>query len=129
MADVNGLRRPAGRYAAAFGRPALDDAQLEPVMAFDGEPQGLNVPDRPTAEMLSLSRDADYLDQGLRRADGPWRGLDVIGQRQQPARAEHPGHLGHSLAVIGNRALALEYLPDRNPLFSGSHGITPIPRA
>src|SRR5712691_5310567 len=63
------------------GQP-LDDAQLEPVMAFDGEPQGLNVPDRPTAEMLSLSRDADHLDQGLRREASAARMIRPAGVRQ-----------------------------------------------
>src|SRR5712691_10785531 len=48
------------------GCQPLDDAQLEPVVVIDSEPQLLHVPDRAAPEVLSLSRDAYHLDQRLR---------------------------------------------------------------
>jgi hypothetical protein len=77
----------------AGGQP-FDDAELEPVMVFDGERQGPHVPDLAAAEVLAADRDAGQLDQRLRRAGRPGQGLDVLRQ-QQPARA-HPAGVGRA---------------------------------
>src|ERR1022692_687782 len=53
-----GLKRLAGGQS-------FDDAQLEPVVVFDGESQRRYVPDRPATEMLAAGRDAAHLHQGL----------------------------------------------------------------
>ncbi len=65
----------------AGGQP-FDDAELEPVMVFDGERQGLHVPDRAAPEVLAADRDAGQLDQRLRGAGRPRRGRDVVSEQQ-----------------------------------------------
>jgi hypothetical protein len=49
-------------------------------------------------------RDGDQFQGPLDDTDRPGRAGDVVGQQQAPAGAQHPVHLGHRPALVGDRA-------------------------
>lgn len=69
------------------GGETFDDAEREPIVGFDVEAEGLDVADRAAAEVFAAHRDGDQFEEALAGTHGPARGLDVVGEQQQPAGA------------------------------------------
>jgi hypothetical protein len=62
------------------------------------------VAQRSAQEVLALQRHGGQLQRPLDHPGGPGGRGDVVGEEQQPARAQDPAHLGDGLAVVGDRA-------------------------
>src|SRR6266487_6751798 len=95
------VRLGAGGFARGepFGEP-----ELETLTAFDGESLSLDLVQGAAQEVLALERHGEGFEYALDGAGWPGCGGYVIGQQQQPAGAQHPGHLADRAGVAGDGA-------------------------
>src|SRR5690606_34459479 len=90
--------------AGFAGAEALDEAELEAFVTPDLEAHRDHPRQRAVAVALTGQRHGEQIDHALERAYGPGRGGHVVGQEQQPAGAQHTGHLPQRRRLVGDPA-------------------------